>query len=341
MDRKINPPTRKSTSPEPRSILLSKRANAFYLEHARVMQKDGRLLFLTQRGEDLEQFFNIPHKNTSFLLLGTGTSITSSASRLLAESGVMVGFVGSGGSPLLAAVDPVFMTPLSEYRPTAYMQAWMKIWLDETKRIAAAKHFMQTRIEWVRSAWSKNRELSNRKVDITDSDVSSFARSIDRATTTEDLLSAEAIWSRQLYAKLRDAFFVDQFVRTPRADKKQWDRPTGSSQKKATATNASDVVNSFLNHGNYIAYGYAAVAIYALGISFALPVLHGKTRRGALVFDVADLFKDAIVMPLAFEMGSQGAKDQAFRNELIDQCLKIEVIDEMIDSFKKCIDEIQ
>ncbi|STX45386.1 CRISPR-associated endonuclease Cas1, subtype I-F/YPEST [Legionella gratiana] len=28
--------------------------------------------------------------------------------------------------------------------------------------------------------------------------------------------------------------------------------------------------------------------------------MHGKTRRGALVFDVADLIKDALILPWAF-----------------------------------------
>jgi len=35
-------------------------------------------------------------------------------------------------------------------------------------------------------------------------------------------------------------------------------------------------------------------------ISSALSGLHGKTRRGELVFDIADLIKDVYVMPLAF-----------------------------------------
>ena len=38
--------------PKPRQILLSKRANIFYLEHARVLQKDERIVWLTDSGED-------------------------------------------------------------------------------------------------------------------------------------------------------------------------------------------------------------------------------------------------------------------------------------------------
>jgi CRISPR-associated protein Cas1 len=35
--------------------------------------------------------------------------------------------------------------------------------------------------------------------------------------------------------------------------------------------------------------------------------MHGKTRRGALVFDVADLVKDALILPWSFVFGQQGA----------------------------------
>ena len=314
----------KKPDPGARAILLSKRANAFLIERARVMQKDGRLLFLTQRGEEIEQFFNIPHKNTAFLLLGLGTSITESAARLLAESGVMVGFVGTGGSPLLAAVDPVFMTPQSEYRPTEYMQDWMRMWLDEARRHTMARQFMRVRAQWVRQAWKKNPVLVEHDAGIGEADEQKFELAIARAKTTDEMLAAEAVWSRMLYARLRSAFQIDDFKR---------------EGGKRSRSSGADTVNSFLDHGNYIAYGYAAVAIYALGISFALPVLHGKTRRGALVFDVADLFKDAIVMPLAFEMGATAATDQEFRNELIDRCLQIEVIDSLIDNIKSCLIE--
>ncbi|QRX80825.1 type I-F CRISPR-associated endonuclease Cas1f [Glaciimonas sp. PAMC28666] len=314
----------KKSDPTSRAILLSKRANAFLIERARVMQKDGRLLFLTQRGEEIEQFFNIPYKNTAFLLLGLGTSITESAVRLLAESGVMVGFVGTGGSPLLSAVDPVFMTPQSEYRPTEYMQDWMRMWLEEPRRLAMGRQFMAVRSKWVQTAWKKNPVLSSLSASIDDADTQKFELAVQRAQTTDEMLSAEAVWSRMLYARLRSAFEANGFKR------ESGKRGKGSPEER---------INSFLDHGNYIAYGYAAVAIYALGISFALPVLHGKTRRGALVFDVADLFKDAIVMPLAFEMGSGNATDQEFRNELIDQCLQAEVIDTLIENIKSCIIE--
>ena len=83
----------------PQAVMMSKRANVFYLEHVRVMQRDQRVVYMTEAREGLHQFVAIPDKNTAFILLGKGTSITDAAVRKLAESNVIVGFCGSGGSP--------------------------------------------------------------------------------------------------------------------------------------------------------------------------------------------------------------------------------------------------
>lgn len=77
----------------PQPVMLSKRANVFYLEHAKVMQEGERVVFLTQDGGAFERMFNVPERNTAFLLLGKGTSITDAAARRLAASNVIVGFV--------------------------------------------------------------------------------------------------------------------------------------------------------------------------------------------------------------------------------------------------------
>jgi CRISPR-associated protein Cas1 len=81
-----------------KAILHSKRANIYYLEKCRVMQKDGRVLYLTEAKEE-KQYWNIPIANTTVILLGTGTSITQAAIRMLASAGVLIGFSGGGGTP--------------------------------------------------------------------------------------------------------------------------------------------------------------------------------------------------------------------------------------------------
>ena len=66
-----------------------------------------------------------------------------------------------------------------------------------------------------------------------------------------------------------------------------------------------------------------------MGISFALPILHGKTRRGGLVFDLADLVKDAFVMPTAFICASKGLNQKEFRMQLIEICQDQDLLDYM------------
>ena len=54
-----------------KAILHSKRANIYYLDKCRVMQKDGRVLYLTKAKEE-KQYWNIPIANTTVILLGNG-----------------------------------------------------------------------------------------------------------------------------------------------------------------------------------------------------------------------------------------------------------------------------
>ena len=103
-----------------KTILHSKRANLYYLQHCRVLVNGGRVEYVTDEGSK-SRYWNIPIANTTSLLLGTGTSITQAAMRELAKAGVLVGFCGGGGTPLFAAnevdVDVAWLTPQSEYRP--------------------------------------------------------------------------------------------------------------------------------------------------------------------------------------------------------------------------------
>jgi len=105
-----------------RPVMLSKRACVFYLEKVRVVLKDDRIVYLTDNSQPVEYFYNIPEKNTAFLLLGKGSSLTDAAARRLAESNVMVGFCGSGGSPFFSSLVLTFLGPQCEYRPNEYIQ---------------------------------------------------------------------------------------------------------------------------------------------------------------------------------------------------------------------------
>lgn len=308
---------RKRTDPRP--LQLSKRANVFYLEHARVLQQDDRIVYLTQDGGEFEQLFNVPERNTAFLLLGKGTSITDAAMRRLAASNVVVGFCGSGGSPLYGICDLAFLAPQSEYRPTKYMQRWAQMWLDPALRLETARCFLRKRVQTAVKCWKNAIWLQKRGIALPDSVAQRFISDMEQADTAQELLLAEARWAKQLYATLSSGYGFP------------FTREEGARRK----TSRADICNGLLDHGNYIAYGYAAVTLCGLGISFAMPVLHGKTRRGALVFDLADVIKDAYVMPLAFECAQDGDSQKDFRERLIELCQEEEVLDFLFDFMKE------
>ncbi len=300
-----------------KAILHSKRANIYYLEKCRVMQKDGRVLYLTE-AKDQNYYWNIPIANTTVVLLGTGTSITQAAMRMLASAGVLVGFCGGGSTPLFTGSEIEWLTPQSEYRPTEYVQGWLKFWFDDNKRLSVAKAFQEARMTYLKTIWAKDRDLKAENFLIDDSLISTalngYSEQIQSANKVGDLLQREALLTKQLYRYAAKTTQLDGFVR----------------ERENT-----DLANGFLNHGNYLAYGLAATTLWVLGIPHGFAVMHGKTRRGALVFDIADLIKDAIVLPWAFISAKEKATEQEFRQQVLQKFTEHKALDFMFDQVKQ------
>lgn len=299
-----------------KAILHSKRANIYYLEKCRVMQKDGRVLYLTEAKNE-NQYWNIPIANTTCLLLGTGTSVTQAAMRMLAQAGVLVGFCGGGGTPLLMATEIEWLSPQSEYRPTEYIQGWMSFWFDDSKRLQAARHFQHARVTYLQQVWSKDRDLQAEGFDTNDTDISqalnNFIDRIESSSKVGNLLQIEAELTKQFYKVAANRTKYGGFTRE---------------------RESVDTANAFLNHGNYLAYGLAATTLWVLGIPHGFAVMHGKTRRGALVFDVADLVKDAIILPWAFICAKEKASEQEFRQQCLQAFTQHKALDFMFEQVK-------
>ena len=94
------------------------------------------------------------------------------------------------------------------------------------------------------------------------------------------------------------------------------------------------MANRFLDQGNYLAYGLAAVAAWVTGIPHGLAVMHGKTRRGGLGFDIADLIKDALGMPQAFIAAMEGEDNRQFRQRCINAFQQSDALDVMITTLQ-------
>ena len=306
-----------------KTILHSKRANIYYLEHCRVLVNGGRVEYVTDQGKQ-SLYWNIPIANTTSILLGTGTSVTQAVMRDLAKAGVLVGFCGGGGTPLFNAnevdVEVAWFAPQSEYRPTEYLQAWVGFWFDDELRLSAAKGFQRRRIRRIADHWCNSRELRDAGFAATPAELTplldSAVTAIDAAVDTQYLLTAEARLTKALFRFAVNKMGYGDFTRAKRGV-------------------GADPANRFLDHGNYLAYGLAATATWVLGLPHGLAVLHGKTRRGGLVFDVADLVKDSVILPQAFISAMAGHEEQEFRRGCIEALTQTSALDFMIDSLKE------
>lgn len=309
-----------------KTILHSKRANLYYLEHCRVLVNGGRVEYVTEQGKQ-QLYWNIPIANTTTVLLGTGTSITQAAVRELAKAGVMLGFCGGGGTPLFAGVEQVlevaWISPQSEYRPTEYLQHWVRFWFDDGLRLQAAKQFQHARLERLRQHWAGSKALKEQgftpDLEALAALLRSSAVAQAQALDHTALMTEEARLTKQLYRLAAGATRYGDFTRVKRGD---------------PAPENIDAANKFLDHGNYLAYGLGATACWVLGIPHGLAVLHGKTRRGGLVFDVADLIKDAVILPQAFASAMKGHGEQEFRQRCVEALIRTESLDFMIDTLK-------
>lgn len=304
-----------------KTILHSKRANMYYLEHCRILVNGGRVEYVTDEGKQ-SLYWNIPIANTTSILLGTGTSITQAAMRELAKAGVLVGFCGGGGTPLFAAneveASVSWLCPQSEYRPTEYLQQWVSFWFDDQKRLEAAIAFQKIRLAQIKQHWlsdTMQRQGFGIDAEQLQSVLDHFEHQLERCDSSNHVLAQEAVMTKALYKLAANAVKFGDFVRA----------------KNGSGT---DTANHFLDHGNYLAYGLAATACWVLGLPHGLAVLHGKTRRGGLVFDVADLVKDALVLPFAFIAAMEGLDEQEFRRGIISRFQDASAMDCMIDSIK-------
>jgi CRISPR-associated protein Cas1 len=290
------------------SIIHSKRTGIYLIEYCRVLVKQERVVYVT--ADDYHEYYwNIPIGNTSVLLLGNGTSVTQAATRMLSEDGVMLAFVGGGGTPL-------FLASQSEYRPTEYLQDWYPKWVDDASRLAIAKQFSIRRCALIEDFWGRL-DLGDELLAYVAEPLRLFRDNIGKSNDTNTLMAAEGRFSKALYRLLSEKFTGPGFTR------------------KAGKRDQKDKANSFLDHGNYLAYGLAGVALWVLGIPHSMPVSHGMTRRGALVFDVADIVKDGYILPLAFLYANKGARNQEFRDRCTLESKKLQILEIMITEIKR------
>lgn len=97
-----------------------------------------------------------------------------------------------------------------------------------------------------------------------------------------------------------------------------------------------DVINQTITAGNHLLYGLAASVITGLGLSPGLGVVHTGNMR-AFVFDIADLYKETLTIPTAFDLVSKGQGPESVRRAFREQEMHHRLIPKMIDAIHFCL----
>ena len=284
------------------TLLLTHRDTGKLLERSRVRVEDDRVVYDTA-AHGMTQTFNLPYANIACLFLGQGSSISTDAMRRLAQESVIVVASGTGG-------QPIFYGSLEAYRPNDMARRAFRISETPAASLRAAIRIMELRcgalIDLAPSvAESLDASISERKLE------KLVGKHLDRfrtCTSLDVLLGVEGNFSKSVYALFRDMANAPKFRR--KAGAKGRDKSSNDDVEQAQIAH----INSRIDHGNYIAYGIAGSALWACGVPPAFTLLHGKTRKGGLVFDLADSFKDAVVLPWAF---CYSGEDQGARERLM------------------------
>lgn len=286
-------------------LLVTDREGALYLERSKIKVEGSRVVYYIVDDEHRRKY-NIPHVNLAVLFIGQGTSITQDAMRLLGEERVHIAVTGTGGSPL-------HMGSLTTYTSTEHFRKMLPIYQQAELSLIAAKVVMTDRADRMRSSGIKNakRFLRARDTSGIEAACDKLKGDLEKVTSIQQLLGVEGAFSKRCYREFSQISGLSRDVTF---------RREAGQEKFKDCKDPLQQVNHLIDHGNYLAYGMAGAALWALGIPPQMAVFHGKTRAGGLVFDLADSFKDALVLPLAFAsvLPSRNEQpDKVFRAQLI------------------------
>lgn len=110
----------------------------------------------------------------------------------------------------------------------------------------------------------------------------------------------------------------------------EWNIPWNGREFDPDDYGGGDPVNQALSAGNACLYGLAQAVIFALGCSPGLGFVHVGHER-SFVYDVADLYKAELIIPLAFELAASCTEEigSAMRRRVRDAMVENHILERM------------
>jgi CRISPR-associated protein Cas1 len=149
-----------------------------------------------------------------------------------------------------------------------------------------------------------------------------FGDNVDPTLSVEQLRGMEGVRVRDTYAKMsRDTGL-------------EW---TGRNYDRSSWNNTTPV-NKALSCANSCLYGLCHAAIVAAGYSPGLGFIHWG-KQLSFVYDIADLYKCELTIPLAFELAAAGTPnlERAVRHRCRDIFRDHKLLQRIIPDIQKCL----
>ena len=115
----------------------------------------------------------------------------------------------------------------------------------------------------------------------------------------------------------------------------EWNIPWNGREYDPEDFTSSDPVNQALSAGHACLYGLAHAVICTIGCSPALGFVH-VGHECSFVYDIADLYKAEITIPIAFEIAASQPDDlsRAVRHRVRDEMVKTHLLERMVHDIK-------
>lgn len=256
-------------------FLITEREPIVYLEHAKILCKDGALTaFFKDEPRKV-----IPTESTMLLMLGAGTSISQAAAILCSNSNLYLCFARGG-----SYIHSIWQGGRWQSPEKIVRQALLHN--SDADRLNIAKKILK--LKFVKHNISYDEVLKIKDI-----------------PTITKLLSMEGIQARKTYDDLATRNGIENFRREK---------------------DAKEGINSAVTLLSNALYSYCTAVIIQFGFHPSVGFIHGKTRRGGLAFDMADIFKYELCLEPAFQTkGTQTTKNEIadFSNRLKSNNLKI------------------
>lgn len=148
-----------------------------------------------------------------------------------------------------------------------------------------------------------------------------FGETVPATASLAQLRGMEGQRMKALYRALAQTHRISRFRRN--YDRSAWDQ--------------QDPVNLALSAASASLYGVVHATILALGCSPALGFIHTGTQH-AFVYDIADLYKAKVTIPLAFSLHNSTTPERDVRRKLRDQFRLLKLLPRIVTDIQNLLE---